>query len=109
MILAKRRTLLDAIYAIHAGGGLIRVDEQLVKNLTIAWSEYDTAIQAQAADEAGDLLMLAWGVIANAGHGNWGLETLEWQEAAGLWRDKWHAYLNRAIAPSVEAMQREAR
>lgn len=35
------------------------------------------------------LLELAWGVIANAGGGDWTKETPEWQEAAALWRDNW--------------------
>jgi len=35
------------------------------------------------------LLELAWGVIANAGGGDWEKESKEWQEAAAKWRDQY--------------------
>jgi hypothetical protein len=38
-----------------------------------------------------DLIEWAWGVIANAGGGNWDKETAEWREAAGKWRDAYFA------------------
>jgi hypothetical protein len=41
-----------------------------------------------------DLLQEAWGVIANAGRGNWGLEHEDWQGAAVQWREKYHKYLD---------------
>lgn len=37
-----------------------------------------------------DLLEWAWGIIANAGGGNWELESQEWREAAARWRDTYH-------------------
>lgn len=39
-----------------------------------------------------DLLLDAWGVIANAGvhRGNWDAEHPDWVEAAEKWRDRWH-------------------
>lgn len=37
------------------------------------------------------LLEIAWGVIANAGGGDWTRETKEWQDAAARWRDDYHA------------------
>lgn len=40
-----------------------------------------------------DLLEDAWGIIANAGGGNWGLESAEWQEAAARFRAHYHATL----------------
>lgn len=33
-------------------------------------------------------LEAAWGIIANAGNGDWGRETTEWQDAAARWRDR---------------------
>ena len=39
--------------------------------------------------EATDLLMLAWGVIANTSGGNWSLQSEDWKQAAARWRDKW--------------------
>lgn len=41
-----------------------------------------------------DMLEAAWGIIANAGGGNWKLETPEWQEAAARWRDEYHRTLD---------------
>jgi hypothetical protein len=41
-----------------------------------------------------DMLEVAWGIIANAGGGNWKLETPEWQEAAVRWRDEYHRTLD---------------
>lgn len=35
----------------------------------------------------------AWGIIANAGGGDWTKETKEWQEAAARWRDEYFATL----------------
>jgi hypothetical protein len=40
-----------------------------------------------------DLLMAAWGLIANAGGGNWETQTPEWQDAAVRWRDAFHRQL----------------
>lgn len=42
-----------------------------------------------------EALELAWGVIANAGGGDWSKETPEWQEAAARWRD--------AVMPGLSA------
>ena len=38
-----------------------------------------------------DLLEVAWGLIANAGGGDWTKETPEWQDAAARWRDNYFA------------------
>lgn len=47
--------------------------------------------QATAASEACEI---AWGIIANAGGGDWTLESEEWQKAAARWRDEhWHPLL----------------
>lgn len=46
-------------------------------------------------DDAVQTLHLAWGLIANAGQGDWAREGNEWQEAALRWRDKdWHPFLD---------------
>lgn len=42
---------------------------------------------------AADLLESAWGVISNAGGGDWTTETAEWQKAAGAWRDRYFEWL----------------
>jgi hypothetical protein len=42
-------------------------------------------------------LECAWGVIANAGAGDWANETAAWQAAAARWRDEcWHATLDES-------------
>lgn len=41
-----------------------------------------------------DLCEDAWGLISNAGGGNWKKETSEWQGAAAKWREAWHATFN---------------
>ena len=45
-----------------------------------------------------DMLESAWGVIANAGGGNWNLESEDWQTAAKRWRDKYHEVLGEICA-----------
>ena len=55
-----------------------------------------------------DLLMTAWGIIANAGGGDWDTQTPEWKAAAERWRDRWHATLpaaNLSHLPSGGAVQ----
>ena len=48
-----------------------------------------------------DLLMGAWGVIANAYGGDWNAADPGWKEAAEAWRDKWHGYIDRADADVI--------
>jgi len=40
-----------------------------------------------------DLAETAWWLIANASGGNWGKQSDEWQGAAIVWREKYHAAL----------------
>jgi hypothetical protein len=44
-----------------------------------------------------ELLMEAWGVIANVSEGNWGAQPPEWVAAAERWRDRWHARLHAVV------------
>lgn len=37
-----------------------------------------------------NMLESAWGIIANAGHGNWETQSPEWQLAAVRWRESYH-------------------
>lgn len=39
-----------------------------------------------------ELLSVAWGIIANAGGGNWEKEVPDWQRAATRWRDDYHGW-----------------
>ena len=41
------------------------------------------------------MLEAAWGIIANAGGGNWSKETPDWQKAAARWRDAYHRTLSK--------------
>lgn len=54
-----------------------------------------------------DIIFDAWGIIANAGRGNWTLEHPEWQEAAARWRDtKFHPSLkSNPGAPILAALR----
>lgn len=38
-----------------------------------------------------DLMEAAWGIISNAGGGNWDLETAMWRQAAENWRESYFA------------------
>ena len=42
-------------------------------------------------DEKMDLLESAWGIIANAGGGDWTTQTDDWQRAAARWREEYHS------------------
>lgn len=58
-------------------------------------------IAALLSDDAGSegspwrLMELAWGIIANAGGGDWSKESPEWQDAAQRWRDQFHDLLGK--------------
>ena len=55
-----------------------------------------------AETKEGELLQLAWGIIANAGGGDWTRETPEWREAAVRWREGYHAMIQ---PPPIEGVQ----
>ena len=40
-----------------------------------------------------DMAEMAWGIIANAGEGDWTRESHDWQKAAARWRDNYHEFL----------------
>jgi hypothetical protein len=42
-----------------------------------------------------DLLEVAWGIIANAGFGDWTKESNDWQAAANRWRGEYFAHLKQ--------------
>ena len=53
-------------------------------------------------DDCFDLLNYGWGIIANAGHGDWETESEEWQEAAKTWRERYHALIGIKALPLHE-------
>lgn len=77
--------------AVHATTG--EYSSQVVPDLRIdellkRWNGNPCPV-VQRPDLVG-LLETAWGVIANAGEGNWTLENPEWVKAAETWRDRYH-------------------
>ena len=56
---------------------------------------------ARVIDPLLDHLELAWGLIANAGQGDWNTEGKEWANAATKWRNKWHNILNAKLPKKV--------
>lgn len=63
------------------------VNEKLRAQLATARREAQTLL---------DGMEVAWGVIANAGQGDWAREGREWADAAVRWRDEhWHPALDR--------------
>jgi len=44
--------------------------------------------------DADDLLMAAWGLLANVCDGDWDGQSDEWQVAVVGWRDRFHAHLD---------------
>lgn len=49
--------------------------------------------RAMPVAKAMSLLDLAWGLIANAGNGNWDTLSADWVQAAEKWRDEYHSIL----------------
>ena len=50
--------------------------------------------------DIGDLLEMAWGIIANAHNGIWEDAPPDWKNAAQRWRDDYHRYLQNMIDDS---------
>lgn len=57
-------------------------------------------------DEGSVLLEIAWGIIANAGGGDWNKETPEWRGAAERWRDRYFDYLKTKNEEAREPHER---
>ena len=74
----------------------VDVDELLVR-----LSQKDTHIQetARLLKEKDDLLEYAWGIIANAGAGDWDRERPDWKEAAKKWRSDYFKQCTPATRP----------
>jgi hypothetical protein len=77
---------------------------QLAKDFNDKMSAIAPTVQADAPGQSAaelrqlnrrqlDALELAWGVIANAGGGDWKRESADWQEAAAKWRELYHSLL----------------
>lgn len=75
---------------------------EFYKHVAITPSQYDSTCreaaklileQCEDLRRARELAETAWGIIANASHGDWSQETTEWRAAAERWRDAYHAFL----------------
>src|SRR5688572_2265632 len=56
---------------------------------------------AEKVDKYHEIMDLAWGVIANAGDGDWEGESAGWRKAAVRWREKYHAMLDEDLIAAV--------
>lgn len=70
-----------------------------------AFAARDTAVARLA--KAHVALDLAWGLVANAGGGNWDRESLEWKEAAERWRDEFWGEITADVAKRAAAQPEE--
>jgi hypothetical protein len=59
---------------------------QEVLDLSVYLRQYIEEQRVKSKNED-EVLNLAWGLIANAGGGNWSVETDEWQKAARRWQE----------------------
>lgn len=61
----------------------------------VAELEVDNKAMRDRIAKLEDCIETAWGIIANAGGGDWNTQTPKWKEAAESWRDnKFHPILN---------------
>jgi uncharacterized small protein (DUF1192 family) len=80
-----------------------------------SWHALDKANDRIAALEAerdrlDDGIEIAFGIIANAGGGDWTQESVQWQEAAARWRDAFygpHCARRAALAAGTAAGREE--
>ena len=63
---------------------------EMTSKVRETWEQEVTVLKDEIV-KLGSILEAAWGVIANAGGGDWEKETKEWQEAAARWRDNYHS------------------
>jgi hypothetical protein len=69
------------------------------ENLTEGFDPSKLGRPDQEATKAYDKtqeLEAAWGIIANAGNGDWNRENTDWRDAAIRWRDRYHQFLKQA-------------
>lgn len=92
------RQLADALFlegsAVQPLTPDSRVFNRGVRPLGPVVADNPPSLGALYGPEVGDLLELAWGIIANAWEGNWDQAPAEWLAAAQRWRDRYHAGLD---------------
>lgn len=87
MNIERARTKATSAWCSHKNS-----HKQLDVELTAAFTNILMAETAALESK----LELAWGIIANAGNGDWTKETPQWQEAAAKWRD---SYTSGVLCP----------
>jgi hypothetical protein len=103
----RARAVADALLAYLRGGGdllqQVRDASARAAKIRASWNQDDRYGPDVRVDRAGDLLELAWTIIANAGvHGEgWEGQHPTWVQAAIRWRNAYHDMLPRtAVAGS---------
>lgn len=66
------------------------------------WKPLDELLKDASSSD--DLMEFAWGIIANAGGGDWTRESADWQEAAARWRT---AYFKKLDDDKTARLMRE--
>ena len=73
---------------------------EMTSKVRETWEQEVTVLKDEIV-KLGNILEAAWGVIANAGGGDWEKETKEWQEAAARWRDNYHKTLSNRMQNKI--------
>jgi hypothetical protein len=64
--------------------------------------------QTEVIKELQQLLERAWGLIANAGGGNWKTQSRQWETTAEKWRDDWIKSAPDSAPPHIGEAWRKA-
>ena len=84
---------IEAAQRDELEGGKMKTTEKWIAD-ELHLTDHEKTILQSKLDGLWEAVELAWGLIANAGGGNWSKETPDWQEAAARWRDEhWHLLL----------------
>lgn len=82
--------VIDAAAEIRDTVDVVALQAELEGERAITRNLERKVLEARAIQGAVDeLLELAWGLLANAGDGDWTKETAQWQEAAARWRERY--------------------
>jgi hypothetical protein len=90
---AERAAIAALPWYTQRRNGLWKIDAEDLDAACRAYAAVLVGTTREPSEER-DMLEAAWGIIANAGGGNWDLETPEWREAAVKWREQYHAALS---------------
>lgn len=93
--------------ALHTGGGLEMGEDRgtVARRLPPEPAPADVPTEERWTAHPDDLIESAWGLIANAGGGDWTKESDEWRAAAERWRERYHAALDAGDVPVGPRLQ----